>query len=131
MAKRQNSLLVEIIIAVLFFALSATVILDVFATAYRQSAYADACNAAAAEAQNLSERVYICDDPEALLREEGFVEESGAWQRNGDGYVLDVRLGGRFTEAGELRTVEIRALQGERELISLPCVRYIPGEVAR
>lgn len=131
MARRQNSLLVEIIIAVLFFALSATVILNVFATAYRQSAYAAACNAATAEAQNLSERVYICDSPEALLREEGFVEDAGAWRRNGDGYVLEVKLGGQYAEAGELRAITIRALQGERELISLPCVRYIPGEVAR
>ncbi len=131
MAKRQNSLLVEIIIAVLFFALSATVILDVFATAYRQSAYAAACNAATAEAQNFAERIYMSEDPGALLREEGFLEEGGVWSRNGNGYTLEIRLGGRAAEAGELRDVAIRAMQEDRELISLPCVRYIPGEVAQ
>ena len=131
MAKRQNSLLVEIIIAVLFFALSATVILDVFATAYRQSAYAAACNAATAEAQNFAERIYINEDAEALLRQEGFVEEGGAWRRNGDGFTLEIQLGGQVAGAGELREATIRATQGERELISLPCVRYVPGEVAQ
>ena len=128
--KRQSALLVEIIIAVLFFALSATVILDVFATAYAQSTYAAACNAAMEEAQNCEEHIYASASPEQTLIEDGFVANGDTWTREGEGYTLYVELGQEETGAGMLRTAEIRAMRGERELLTLPCARYIPEEVA-
>ena len=129
--KRQNALLVEIIITVLFFALSATVILEVFSTAYLQTVYADACNMAVAEAQNVAARIYVSESPEEMLGSEGFFAEGDVWQRDGDGYVLQVELSNTSMEAGEMRRAQITALRGEEELVSIPCAHYFPGEVAQ
>ena len=129
--RRQSALLVEIIIAVLFFALSATVILDVFSTAYGRSAYAQASNEAMVEAQNLSELIYVSEDAEALLSGEGFIKTGEEWLREGQSYTLRVRFEREEAGAGELFTARIAALSGETTLIELPCVRYIPGEVTR
>ena len=129
--KRQSALLVEIIIAVLFFALSATVILDVFATAYARSAYAQASTEAMIEAQNLSELIYVSTDAEALLLNEGFVKTGDEWLREEQAFDLRVQFTREEAEAGELLTARIAALSGEQTLIELPCVRYIPGEVTR
>ena len=136
--KRQNALLVEIIVAVLFFALSATVILEVFATAYVQTTYADSCNAAVAEAQNLASRLYMTDAPEALLESEGFTLDGDIWRHLEDDdnesdndYVLQIAVENHQYGAGELRTARIIALRGERKILDIPCAHYIPGEVAR
>ena len=129
--KRQNALLVEIIIAVLFFGLTATVILDVFATAYLQSTYAEACNEAMMDGQNIAALIYVSDDAGALLADEGFTAEGDVWQREGDGYVLQVELGATQGAAGELRTAQITAIRDEKAILEIPCAHYIPGEVAQ
>ena len=129
--KRQNALLVEIIIAVLFFALSAAVILEVFSTAYLQTVYADACNASMAEAQNVAARIYVSESPEEFLNAEGFLKEGDVWQRDGEGYTLQVELESAPTEVGELRKAKITALRGEDELVMIPLAHYFPGEVAQ
>ena len=129
--KRQNSLLVEIIIAVLFFALSATVILDVFVTAYKQSAYADVCDMALTAAQNLSERLYVSEDAQALLQSRGFAQDGDAWLLEENGYTLRVELGSEPAGAGTLATALITALSGEETLVELPSARYISGEVSQ
>ena len=128
---RQSSLLVEIVIAVLFFAMSATVILNVFATAYRQSSYAGALSASTQEAQNLAERLYLSDDPQAMLAGEGFVQEGDMWRMTTDAYDVAVELVSEQSDAGELRTANITVLRAEETLIELPLARYIPREVAR
>ena len=129
--KRQNALLVEIIIAVLFFGLSATVILDVFGTAYLQTAYAATCNAAMEDGQNIAARIYTSDEPEELLEAEGFQLEDGVWRREADTYTLQVEYIVTPGEAGELRTAHITAVQGEDTILNLPCARYAAKEVAQ
>ena len=136
--RRQNALLVEIIVAVLFFALSATVILEVFATSYLQTTYADACNKAVAEAQNLAARLYVTDAPEALLESEGFTFDGSIWRHLEDddnesdnNYVLQISLDIAQLEAGEMRSAVITALRGERTILEIPCAHYIPREVAQ
>ena len=129
--RRQNALLVEIIITVLFFALSATVILEVFATSYLQTTYAEACNAAVAEAQNLAAQLYVSDEPEELLSATGFVREDDIWERDDELYLLQVALDTAASGAGDLHTAQITALRGERTILEIPCAHYVPGEVAR
>ena len=129
--RRQNALLVEIIITVLFFALSATVILEVFSTSSLQTTYAQACNDAVAEAQNLAAKLYVSEAPEAALAEAGFVQEGDVWQREDALYVLSVTLATEASEAGVLRTAQITAERGERIILEIPCAHYIPGEVAQ
>ena len=129
--KRQNALLVEIIIAVLFFGLTATVILDVFATAYLQSTYAEACNAAMMDGQNIAARIYTCDDPRALLEENGFLQEDSVWYRDGDGYILQVDYSVTPGDTGELRKAQITAIREEKAILDLPCWHFVPKEVAQ
>ena len=128
--KKQSALLVEIIIAVLFFALSATVILQTFAAAYRQGVYASTCNNAMAEAQNLAGRLYVSDEPEALLEAEGFQAEGNVWSMDSDRYTLQVAFETTATAAGELYSVQITAVRNGEPILEIPCARYVPGEVS-
>ena len=58
---RQNTLLMEILIVVLFFALCSTVILNVFVGAHNQSERAGAQADALIAAQSLADRLYAAN----------------------------------------------------------------------
>ena len=91
---RQNTLLMEILIVVLFFALCSTVILNVFVGAHNQSARAGAQADALIAAQSLADRLYAADERKDALRQSGFAEdENGAWHLHCGAYDLLVTLG--------------------------------------
>ena len=98
-----NTLLMEILIVVLFFALCSTVILDVFVGAHNQSARAGAQADALTAAQSLADRLYAYD--------------------------LLVTLGEETYSAGTLETAEVTALENEQTIFTLPSARYVQGEV--
>ena len=123
-----STLLVEILIAVLFFALSATVLLEMFVASRSQSAYAGLCGEALCTAQNLADELYAADDAQALLTQAGFALEDGVYTLEDGDYTLAVTLAERQTQAGALREAEVSALRGDETLIRLPCSRYVPGE---
>ena len=125
-SNQLNTLLMEIMIAVLFFALCSTVIMDVFVGAHNQSVRAGV------QAQNLSDGLYAAEQREELLLENGFkAGEAGVFTRECDGYTLSVALGEERTAAGRIETAEITALDQGGELFSLPDARYVSEEVAR
>ena len=128
-SNQLNTLLMEIMIAVLFFALCSTVIMDVFVGAHNQSVRAGVQAQALAAAQNLSDGLYAAEQREELLLKNGF--ESGMFTRECDGYTLSVALGEERTAAGRIETAEITALYQGGELFSLPDARYVSEEVAR
>lgn len=110
-SNQLNTLLMEIMIAVLFFALCSTVIMDVFVGAHNQSVRAGVQAQALAAAQNLSDGLYAAEQREELLLENGFeADESGVFTRECDGYTLSVALGEERTAAGRIETAEITAL---------------------
>ena len=130
-SNQLNTLLMEIMIAVLFFALCSTVIMDVFVGAHNQSVRAGVQAQALAAAQNLSDGLYAAEQRELLL-ENGFeADESGVFTRECDGYTLSVALGEERTAAGRIETAEITALYRGGELFSLPDARYVSEGVAR
>ena len=131
---RSNVLLVEILIAVLFFMLSATVLVQVFVTARNLTVRAGVETRALAEAQNLAEVLYAADASEEALTGLGFDSAHGVWTKDYGDYTLYVAL--RETEAGagtmaegdvrayyNLRNVEQARQEGD-ELFSLPFARY-------
>lgn len=128
--KLRSALLVEIIIAVLFFSLSAAVILEAFAVSYKQSNHAATCDAALAEAQNISELMYASDDLESLLEAEGFERSDVAWTHAYDDFVLGVEFSYDNTAAGRMLRGRIVSMRDDETLLELPLARYIPGEVA-
>ena len=131
---RSNVLLVEILIAVLFFMLSATVLVRVFATARNMTVRSSAGGQALIEAQNVAEALYAADDPDALLESLNFSQSHGTWTRDDGSYSLYVSTTTTPTEAGELFQAEIRAFYLTRdagaarpvseEFFSLSVTRY-------
>ena len=107
---RQNTLLMEILIVVLFFALCSTVILNVFVGAHNQSERAGAQADALIAAQSLADRLYAADERKDALRQSGFAENA--------------------CPAGTMETAQVTALRQEKTLFSLPSARYVPEEVA-
>ena len=124
-----RALLVEILIAVLFFALSATTLLEVFVGAHTQSVRAEVTNEALFAAQNLADRLYSAEDAEALLTQDGFLKEENAWTLDCGAYALAVTLGEERAAGGAIRSAQVLAQYGEDTLLSLPSVRYTPEEV--
>ena len=131
---RSNVLLVEILIAVLFFMLSATVLVKVFATARNMTVRAGVESVAVADAQNVAETLYAAEDIDATLSEMGFFSSHGAWTLDRGDYTLYVAGQSAPTEAGELWSGTVSAFYKLRnpdaaraedeELFSLTCTRY-------
>ena len=125
--KNQNNLLVEIVIAVLFFALCATVILETFAAAGELVKRSETESAALYDARDVHEQLYAAADAEEFLRESGFALEDGVWHREGDGYRLELVLSEEEKGAGIMRNATISALRRDKVFLEIPGARYLPG----
>ena len=127
---RANALLVELLLVIFFFMISAAILVQVFADAKLKSRTAKATNASMLEAQNIAEDLYAAEDPDAVLKSYGFAAEDGGWVLEQDGYLLKVTLQEEATETGELRTYEIAGVKDGETLLTLPSTRFIPKEVS-
>ena len=127
---RANALLVELLLVIFFFMISAAILVQVFADAKLKSRTAHATNASMLEAQNVAEDLYATDSPVAVLDDYGFNEKDGIWTLEKDGYLLKVTVSEEETEAGVIRTCEVSGIEGEKTLLTLPSTRYIPKEVS-
>ena len=129
-SSRANALLVELLLVIFFFMISAAILVQVYADAKLKSKTAHATNFSMLEAQNVAEDLYSAEDPDAVLAEYGFTADGEGWTVEKDGYQLQVTLKEEETEAGILRTYSISGLEGDKTLITLPSTRYIPKEVS-
>ena len=127
---RANALLVELLLVVFFFMISAAILVQVFADAKLKSRNAKAMNASMLEAQNIAEDLYAAEDPDAILMSYGFTAEDGSWVLEKDGYLLKVTRQEEETETGKLLTYEVAGIQDGNTLLTLPSTRYIPKEVS-
>ncbi len=126
---RSSTLLTEVLIVVMFFLLSTTVLVQIFAAARRESTRAEQTAVAVAEAQNVADRLYHADDPEAELQDLGFEPSDEGWQRAYDLFVLEAGSRIEGEGAGTLRIQQVTAISQEGEkLVTLPCSRWIGGE---
>lgn len=131
---RSNILLVEILIAVLFFMLSATVLVRVFITARNLTVRSGVEAQALTEAQNVAETLYAAEDVDAALEKLSFVSSHGTWSKSCGEYTLYVVGETEPTNAGELWRGSVSAFytlrnpdvarQADEELFSLPCAKY-------
>lgn len=126
--KNQRALLMEIMIAVLFFALCASVLLRTFVTVRELSCRAGVRTDALLTAQSLANRLYAQQDMPAELEVMGFEAQEGTWTRSGEGLELTVVLEEESTAAGTLQTALVRLTEGGNDIIELPVARYVPGE---
>lgn len=128
--RNQNVLLVEIMIAVLFFALCSTVLLETFVAAREFSRRSGVESRALTEVQDLSEQLYASDDCEQLLTGQGFEQTEAGWQADRGDYQLSLTFSVEDTAAGSIRSISIRALDDGEVLVELPCARYMPGGIS-
>ena len=128
-ANRVNTLLLEIMMAVLFFALSAAVILELFASGHGLSVDARIVGSASNSARNLSQQIIAAEDTAALLADEGFILSAGCWNKSCGDYELLVKIDTDSREAGSMHTAQIAAVRGDEVILTLPCARYESGEV--
>lgn len=125
--RSQNILLVEIMIAVLFFALCSTVILEVFVTAKEYSRKSSVESAALIAMQDVSEQIYAATSGSDVLEKNGFQPGENCWVKECDEYTLQLTLGEESTEAGRMISWQITAVYGEETVAQIPGARYIPG----
>ena len=123
-SNRSNALLVELLIVVLFFMLAATVLLQVFSTARNMSARSGWITQALDQAQNVAERLYAADAPEAELTHMGFDLRDGAWVLSGENWETQVTLSTESLPAGIMTRQEVRVVKDGEPLLSLPGTRY-------
>ena len=124
-----NTLLVEIMIAVLFFALSSTVVLETFVVTRNQSRLADVYNVALMEAQNIADKLYASTEVDETLTQAGFTQDGNVWTFTEEVYNLRVIVAEEETDAGVLLNAEISAVHQDEAILTLPCSRYVPREV--
>lgn len=126
--KHMNALLVEIMMAVLFFALSAAVILELFASAHSLNISAEKIGRAANHVHMLCEQIYAAEDAAACLVDQGFEAQNGAWTQEFEDYEIRIDLELEKASAGMLLRAQIAAYDEGEAMICLPCARYFPGE---
>jgi type II secretory pathway pseudopilin PulG len=134
-SSRANALLVELLLVIFFFMISAAILVQLFANARHKSLQARAATNAIAEAQNVAENLYneMKDNPESWIQENGFTKDAeNKWSREYDGYTLyitkdytDVKDGGE-TPVGQIRTFEITGHGDGKDLFTIPSTRYVP-----
>lgn len=123
--------LFEITIVVLFFALSATVVMGVFLNAHQMSRDAAALSSATYAAQDLAEALSGLDDPEEYLTSVGFERGAdGAWGKTDQSLALNASLTAQPGPSGLLWQGWVQARVRE-QAVQLPLAWYVPGgEVA-
>ena len=119
-----NVLLVELLIVVLFFMLSSTVLLQLFASARNQGAKAETLTEATVLAQNIADTLYASDETETTLAGMGFSSDGNRWVLPGEKLTAAVDYTRERTEAGILNRYSVSILSGEELLITLPGARY-------
>lgn len=125
--RNQNILLVEIMIAVLFFALCSCVMLETFVAAREYERRARIETEALVGMQNITEQVYAAGDALKTLEALGFESDGGVWTLDTGDFVYEMTVAQEPAPAGALRTTLIRALRNGEAIAEIPGARYLPG----
>lgn len=130
-SRNQNVLLVEIMIAVLFFMLCSGVLLETFMAAreYERRSFME--TEALIDMQSISEKMYASENAEDVLRDSGFMQEDGKWLLEMGEYMFEAEIGEEMTEAGFVRNTVIRTLRDGQTVMEIPGARYLPGGEAQ
>lgn len=128
MRYKGNLVLMELLIALAFFAISAVIGAGVLASAYRINVDSRRTTDALFIAQSWAERVAAADDPLSPLRSaDQNLEDGCRFEENG--YTVAVEINPEPCGAGTLYGIRITVSRSGEELVALPATRYVPGEV--
>ncbi len=129
MRYKGNLVLLELLITLAFFAVSAVIGTGVLARAYKTSVDSRRTTDALFIAQSWAERIADAEDLVALLDESARKDADG-YAMEQDGYSLRVRVAPEETGAGTLYDIRLSVSLGDDPLVELPASRYVPGEVS-
>ena len=122
---QNNLLLIEMVIVILFFALSQAVVLQVFTKAQLINQNAQIADLALMQAEDTAETLAAQADAETTLLSLGFTAKDQQYVlTNAAGYRLEAGIDRLTQPAGILTTVDIRAYQKDHLLFTLPAVQY-------
>lgn len=121
---RSNALLVELLIVVMFFMFTTTVLLEVFAKANNFSTRSELLTVSMVKAQNVADQLYAVEDAEEYLLSQGFEKQEDSWFRADDGYDMIVSVTPEKDETGVFRRQEVRITVNGEDLYKLPCSRW-------
>jgi|GEM_PF-1907020 len=129
---RKNVLLIELIVVIFFFSISAAITLQVFALAYQRSHESANTTYALVIAQDWAEQSSTGADPEETLAEGGWILSDGLYLWNGvEGFPMTAEVSREATAAGEIVSIVFEVYNaGPYEttlLYTLPIDRYLPG----
>lgn len=131
----QNPILFELLIVVLFFALSACLLLRLFSGAYLEGKRAEADGAALNWAEDLAERYFVSEgDAHAFLTGDGWTLLGGEYARtemySGREYAFRAQVTLDEYNAGAVSAFTLTAVSEERVVFTLPAAKYIRAERA-
>lgn len=129
MRYKGNLVLLELLIALAFFAVSAVIGTGVLARAYKIGVDSRQTTDAMFLAQSWAERIAAADDPVAPLQEAGQME-GGLYTIEEDGYTVEASVTPEDAGAGTLYGIELKVILKGKALITLPASRYVPEGVA-
>jgi len=130
MRYKGNLVLLELLIALAFFAISAVIGAGVLASAYKISVHSHRTTDALFIAQSWAERIAAAEDPLSPLRAADPELQDGC-RFEQDGYTVEAEIKPEAAGAGTLYGIRIVVSRQGEELVALPASRYAPGEVPK
>jgi Tfp pilus assembly protein PilV len=130
MRYKGNLVLLELLIALAFFAVSAVIGAGVLASAYRIGMDSRHETDALFVAQNWAERIAAADDPVAPLKAQGAGVDGNYRFEDGD-YTVVASVNPEDTGAGTLYDIRLTVSRGDKALAQLPASRYVPEGVPK
>lgn len=132
-ARKPNAMLIELVIVILFFSISAGIMLQLFVAANDRGRQNSVNSTAVMLAEDTAELFAASHDTlEAYFSDAGWVLSPEGYERSieMDDRLLRMVAQGETeqTEAGTLDTVTLTVYDGERAAVILPMARYVPGE---
>lgn len=128
---KRNAMLIELIIVILFFSISVSIVMQLFVASSIRSNQSQFDTAALFYAEDIAEQFAASDLPAAdFLEDAGFAFASEAYTKavdmDGAALVLRAECDSEDTGAGVLDSMLLTAHDGEREALVLPLRRYLP-----
>lgn len=127
--RRQNPMLAEMVIILLFFSICACILTGVFAAAFSQSEQAASLNDALVCSEEILESFKVStDSPAVFLEGLGFSRDASAWSCKKRFSKTVYLFSAATTETNNTEGFVLTVSSGKEDCFSLPIVRYC-GEV--
>lgn len=124
----RNSLLTEITIVILFFALASVTLLKLFTGVFELSSHAAKQTDAVIFVQDLGESIKASSDMEETLAANGFRKADGEWTLEREDFSVVCDLTITQGESGTFLTANLLAMTDEIVLAEYLASRYFPKE---